>query len=133
MIRKKYYIAGPMRGCAKLNFPLFDRVAALVETLGFEAVNPADIDREYGITDDNLPESAEESHAFADSIDTKEVAKRDLLAVLECDGIVLLPDWENSNGAKAEKALADWLGLEIFYFDEEKELFVPEKTNIYTI
>jgi hypothetical protein len=36
-------------------------------------------------------------------------------ALPECDAIFLLPDWQNSKGAKWEKKIADMLGLTVYY------------------
>ncbi|WP_156773566.1 DUF4406 domain-containing protein, partial [Paraburkholderia tropica] len=39
----KLYLAGPMTGYAELNFPLFRAEAARLRALGFEIVNPAEL------------------------------------------------------------------------------------------
>ena len=39
----KLYIAGPMTGYAELNFPVFHAEAARLRAIGFEIVNPAEI------------------------------------------------------------------------------------------
>lgn len=107
-----------MRGYPKYNFPLFDKISEIVRSHGAEAVNPADIDREHeGTKDEDLPENGAECTGTGDQ---REIAKRDLNAVLDCDGIVMLPSWENSIGAKAELAAAEWAGLKIFHTDGEK-------------
>jgi len=36
-------------------------------------------------------------------------------AIPECDGILMLPDWQNSEGAKWEHKIAKMLGLSIYY------------------
>lgn len=38
---------------------------------------------------------------------------RDIEELLRCDIIVLVDDWENSKGCRAEKAIADVYGLEV--------------------
>ena len=40
------YVAGPMRGIPKFNFPLFDEVAEALRHKGHTVINPADMDRE---------------------------------------------------------------------------------------
>src|SRR3990167_4416251 len=45
----------------------------------------------------------------------------DLRIVEACDAIIMLDNWKDSNGAKVEKAYAEYLGKEIFY----EEMGIP--------
>lgn len=47
----------------------------------------------------------------------------DLILLTKCDGIYLLPNWEQSSGAKIEHQYAKDLGLKIFYLFSELEQF----------
>lgn len=51
-----------------------------------------------------------------------EIMKLDLEALRGCDVIYLLLDWEDSPGAKVEKAEAERLGLSIWYERNNPEL-----------
>lgn len=82
------YIAGPMTGIPEYNYPAFNDAETLLKSVGFKVLNPAR--QGFGLTYD-------------------EYLKRAMADVFACDGIALLPDWENSPGAKAEVALADAL------------------------
>jgi hypothetical protein len=44
---------------------------------------------------------------------------RDVAAIRTCKAIYMLRGWQSSKGANAEKALAEWMGLKVFYQDEE--------------
>ncbi len=119
---KRIYIAGPMRGIPRYNFPAFDFakhvLAVSEETHELLAVSPADIDRGSGFDPDDMPEdwNWDEIHP---SVGTKEeVIERDFRAIRTCDAIYMLQGWENSTGARAEAALAEWMGLEFFYEDK---------------
>jgi len=101
----KIYIAGPMRGYAQFNFPAFDEASARGRALGHRIVSPAEMDRE---ADFDEKQTAEITPAMS-----RAFAKRDTAAILECDAIALLPGWERSTGAKAELALAKWIGIEV--------------------
>ncbi len=106
----KIYIAGPMRGYKDFNFPAFDAAKKLGESLGHEVTSPADMDREHdgfeGIGKDGV------SGDFIGST-LERCVRRDCEAVINNDAIALLPGWENSTGAKAEHAIAMWLGRTI--------------------
>lgn len=107
----KIYIAGPMRGRPDFNFPAFDEAKRLLTADGHDVVSPADIDRDHGLTPANLGDPNRE-------FSRKEVlpfVQRDVQALIGCDAIYLLEGWEQSKGARAEKALAEWMGLEIRY------------------
>lgn len=99
------YIAGPMKGLPLYNFPAFDAAAAQLAGDGWTPINPAQLDRDAGFD----PERDPLTPAFL-----KEAMKRDLLALLEADALVLLPGWPNSKGALAEKAVAQWRGIPVY-------------------
>lgn len=107
-MKKSCYIAGPMRNCKLFNFPAFDEAADKLRNLGFEVVNPAEIDRAQGFDP--------AKHDLSFFPDFSKVIQRDLQAVMDTDCTVLLPGWEKSTGAQAEMALARWAGKEIFLY-----------------
>ena len=96
------YLAGPMRGHEKFNFPAFDSARDKLLLKGWNVVSPADIDRAAGIGDVDDP---------------KPFVYRDLFAMLlvasNRGSIAMLPGWEKSTGATSEFFLARWLGLKI--------------------
>ncbi|NYH21407.1 DUF4406 domain-containing protein [Paraburkholderia bryophila] len=91
----KLYLAGPMTGYAELNFPMFHAEAARLRALGFDIVNPAEI---------NAGTNAEWLVCM----------RADIKQLLDCDGIALLPRWNESRGASIEHNLARDLGLRVF-------------------
>ena len=96
---KKIYIAGKVT-----NEPFVETAAKFkeaqttLERLGFEAVNPIEVVN-------NTNESWESAMKIC------------LKAMLECDGIILLPDWQFSYGARIERQLADDLDMTICNYD----------------
>jgi len=114
--KKRVYCAGPMSSYPKdYNFPAFYSAAESLEKQGYEPVNPAQLDIEAGFTLERIKALAPAE--FQEFL--KGAAKRDLDALQQCDAIALLPGWESSKGAKAEKAVAEWLGLETIYLKGE--------------
>ena len=93
---KRIYIAGPMSGHPDLNFPAFHAKAAELRALGFDVVNPAEI---------NIPHPG----TWLDAM------RADLAQLVTCDGIHLLPGWERSRGATLEHHVAQALGLRVFH------------------
>ena len=106
------YIAGPMRGYENYNFDAFDN--AKEEILDMEGyytpVSPADMDRLYEGWERYPPKGWEPS-----AEDSRKFIQRDLLAIDGCDAIYLLRGWENSAGAKVEKAYAEFLNKRIIF------------------
>jgi hypothetical protein len=105
----KLYIAGPMRGYDQFNFPAFDRAARLLRDRFHTVINPAELDRELGF-DETLNELG--------NFNLKAAMVRDVQAIIDSDGIVLLPGWEDSEGAKFERQVAEQLGRRIFLWNE---------------
>jgi len=118
----KIYIAGPMRGYPKYNYPLFDKVFKICEFQGFSPVSPAIIDREFGVKDEDLPENGADCNGIVNGAGNQlSIIKRDLSALLKCGAICLLPGWDRSTGAIAELAVAEWAGLTVYFYDEKDE------------
>ncbi|SPW34042.1 Uncharacterised protein [Edwardsiella tarda] len=88
------YIAGPMSGIEDFNRPAFHEMAQALRAEGHTVLNPAE-----------LPDGLTEAQYMQIG-----------LAMLHCaDVIYLLQDWLHSSGARAEKALAEKLGLEMYF------------------
>src|SRR5512138_2370208 len=92
----KVYLAGPMTGIPKFNFPAFHKAAAYLRSRGFFVFNPAEQ------TEPTTPRR----ECFA--LDCKWICE-------EAEGIAFMPGWERSSGARAEHALGIALGLQLIY------------------
>lgn len=91
---RRVYLSGPMTGMPGLNFPAFYAEAARLEKLGYDVVNPAEINPDPGM-------------------DWNECMRRDLRALLDCDALALLDGWQKSKGAHLEMDVAHRIGMEI--------------------
>lgn len=92
----KLYIAGPMANHVNHNWPAFEKEAELLRAAGYEVVSPTDVNGTY-----------EEACALP----YMTCLKNDIKAMLDCDGVALLPGWTESKGAKIERGLAEALGM----------------------
>lgn len=111
----KIYIAGPMRGKRWFNFPDFDWAKECLMRAGWEVISPADLDREIGFDVKSLPPDTDWNDITKIGFDLRAAIQRDVAAICQCDAIFMLHGWSGSRGAKAEKAVAEWLGLMVFY------------------
>lgn len=113
----KYYIAGPMQGYEKFNFPAFDAAADYLRKQGHEVFNPADKDRErHGKDFADRFASGSIAEATAGGFSLREALALDTQWICkEAEAIYMLKGWERSGGARAEHALATALRLEIKY------------------
>ena len=102
-----------MRGYPRYNFDAFLAADIDLRDRGFEPINPAKLDLDAGFDPDKDPVTAE----FMDN-----AMRRDIAGVMKAEGLVLLPGWERSIGAKAEKALAEWRGIPILLYPSLAEL-----------
>lgn len=101
------YILGPMRGKDKYNFPAFDAMVEKIWARGYGVVNPAQLDREAGFDPSTLPANHDYS-VLPSTMQLDDIVNRDLDALKTCNAYVALDGWENSMGARAEKAVLDW-------------------------
>lgn len=112
------YLAGPMRGIPEFNFPAFYAAAATLRGQGHDVFNPAERDNERHGTDISIGNAAgcEETAAKEHGFSLREALGCDTAWICQhAEAIALLPGWENSKGARAELALAEALGLEVFH------------------
>lgn len=105
---KKYYVSGPISNCLNDNKVAFDETSRKLRELGHHALNPFDLDLVENVGKDwnnNL--------------------KRDIKYLMDCDGLVLLPNWEISRGAKLEVFVATSVGIPSFYLIHGELVEVP--------
>ena len=110
----KIYLAGPMRGIPEFNFPAFMSAAATLRTEGHTVFNPAERDIQHHGVDISKGNTAgcEKQAAKDHGFNLREALCDDLTFICkEADAIALLPGWQNSKGANAERAVALALGL----------------------
>jgi hypothetical protein len=116
------YIAGPMRGKKYFNFSAFDAAKVDLANMGHEPVSPADLDRAAGFDPMLMPEDSDWSNLEKCNFALHDAINRDIEAMKACGAIYMLRGWESSFGAKAEKALAEWMGLRVMYQEPEDVL-----------
>lgn len=97
------YLAGPMRGLPEYNFPAFERAAGWLRSRGWRVESPHERDLAEGFDPKN-----DESHPL------DYYMQFDLAMVSRTDCVILLPSWENSQGARLEAMVAVELGHPVF-------------------
>ena len=111
----KLYLAGPMRGYPHFNFPAFFEAARSLRDKDYIVFNPAERDvKVHGDGIANNP-TGDEAQATKDhGFNLRDALEDDTTWICRhADGIALLPGWEKSKGATAERALGLALGLEV--------------------
>lgn len=96
---KRIYISGPMTGIADMNFAAFNAEANRLRGMGYEVVNPVDVNPDV-------------------NIGWHECMRRDLAALLTCDTLALLDGWQKSAGAHLEMHVAHRVGMDIVIASE---------------
>ena len=112
----KIYLAGPMRGIPEFNFPAFYTAATTLRAAGHTVFSPAERDNTKHGTDISKGNAAgdEQLAARQYGFSLREALHADTAWICEHgEAIFLLPGWEKSTGATAERALGIALGLEI--------------------
>lgn len=109
----RVYIAGPISAeigvSMERKIQRFHRAADHLDSLGYEPVNPLTVE-----TDTCLGDCNPDQHVGQEGVPTHGWAcfmRHDLRALLTCDAILLLPEWESSKGARLEAKIAQALGM----------------------
>lgn len=101
-----------MTGIPHFNYPAFNAAAHDLRTRGHTVFNPAEHDVQMFGKDISNP-TGDAAQAAADyGFDRRAALKADTSWICDhAEAIALLPGWDRSSGARAEKALAQALGL----------------------
>lgn len=95
------YISGPVTGIPEGNKPKFLLAEQMLLSHGCHVFNPTNI--EWPID----PLEGEALWRYFMHFCVRNMP--------ECDSVLMLPDWQNSKGAKWEHRIAEMLGLAIYY------------------
>ena len=99
---KTIYLSGKMSGLEKSVYEKnFQNAELFYRACGYDVVNPCNLS---AIVLERKPNA-----------DYEDFMKEDLKALSGCTHIAMLEGWQNSPGARREKAEAKRLGLEIMY------------------
>lgn len=90
----RLYIAGPMTGYPQSNYPAFHEAARTLRWFGLKIENPAE----------NPPPPCGTWLGYM---------RMSLRQISRCDGVVMLPGWIWSRGARIEWVIAKLLGLRV--------------------
>ena len=115
---KKVFIAGPMRGYEKYNFPKFDKIEAVLKDHGIECVNPGRISRKFKEKDVNS-----DINVYNEMVRLQQEAER------TCDTILLLDGWQWSKGAQLEVKTAAELGMQFLLESDIEAAFGKKQIN----
>lgn len=91
----KVYIAGPMTGYARFNYPAFHAAQVRLEEIGHEPISPA-------------------VHDLGGPSQEWDFYMRHAIGLLiKADAVALLPGWQESDGAALESHIAGTLGMDV--------------------
>lgn len=103
----KLYVAGPMAGKEDHGIPAFERAAKALRDRGFDVVSPAELTlAEFG-TVEEARKATWEHHM-----------KRDIAALVFCDGLAMLNGWQDSRGATLERKIAMTLDIRVMSLEQ---------------
>jgi hypothetical protein len=128
----KVYLAGPMSNIPQFNFPAFYAAAEELRRNGFEVVSPAELDdtEDSGVamaSKSGDPKSAKRSWGDFLARDVK------LLADTGIQGIVFLPNWQDSKGAKLEAFVGLLQGFKFWEYEDGFAFRVTSRSVIDAI
>jgi hypothetical protein len=112
------YLAGPMTGIEKSNYPAFESAATFLREEGYAVTSPAEMDepaiRDISLRSEDGAIATLESHGqtWGDFL-ARDVK---LLADDGIEAIAVLQGWERSRGARLETFVANLLGLPIYRY-----------------
>lgn len=138
------YITGPMTGYPELNRPMFSFVEQKLLALGYPTINPSlgvTVDRQLAQQQDGMP-AYDQRHGqpYRDGM------RRNLQTILgrgpdsslldpakPVEGMVLLPGWERSSGARFDALVGQQIGLTLMEWDRRNDMLVEPRFTVITM
>lgn len=99
MSKKVWYLAGPMSGLPNHGFDEFIKFENALRERGYTIVSPREITMKG---EGKLLDKSWEWYL-----------RNDLAEMLKCDGVILMPGWKRSRGARLECFVADKLKMRV--------------------
>jgi hypothetical protein len=122
-----WYTAGPMSGLPKFNYPLFLSVAKRLRESGYTVVSPAELD-----TPKMQALAMSSTHGDLSTMEREsgetwgDVLARDVKLISDqIGGIIVLPNWFLSRGARLEVFVGLLTNKQFAWWDELIEMALP--------
>jgi len=126
-VNKPLYLAGPMSGIPQFNFPAFHEAAANLRSQGVDIVSPAEMDSpEVQAAAMASPDGRMDANDKIAGETWGDILARDVKLIADgVSGIVFLPNWTKSRGARLEAFVAILTGKKNFYayYPKQREMF----------
>ena len=115
----KIYLAGPMTNIPQFNFPAFDAAEADLTKRGYEVVPPADL-HDPEVRAAALASKTGSMLDLPRHLTWGQFLAEDIRMIADdgIEGIVVMPGWKTSRGARLETYVGRLCGLPVFRYEE---------------
>ena len=117
-MKRKVYIAGPMRGKEDWNRAAFKAAREFWEEAGWHVFDPCRLCDAHGY--ERNEETVDRAHLL-------HVIQSDMSCLYAVDAVAVLPGWEHSKGCTVEIAMAQFLHLPVYDAITGDHLFLSDR------
>lgn len=122
MTDKPWYLAGPMTGIPQFNFPEFQRVTNMLRQAGYPIRSPAELDDQETYDAAMASVDGAPGSGVTNGETWGDFLSRDVKLVAdESCGVIVMPGWERSRGARLEVFVAELCSLPVRRFVEGED------------
>lgn len=116
-----YYVAGPMTGYDQHNYPAFIEVGKKLREQGYNVLLPVELD-----TPEEFNRAMGNGFAHEYNADYSNFLARDVMLLsTKADGIIFMPKWQKSRGARLEACVGLLWNLKFGFWDPDTESVQP--------